>query len=97
MQLILDTDKREGKMRKIIVSIGIVLFFTGCGNTNPNEVSQGVGFFSGIWDGWTVFFAFVGKMFGANYNIYEVNNNGNFYNFGFLLGMSSWGVFFVEK
>lgn len=25
-------------------------------------------------------------------NIYEVANNGNWYNFGFLLGVGSWGI-----
>lgn len=80
-------------MKKIVILIGVVLLLSGCGGINPNETaSQSAGFISGIWDGWTVFFAFIGKMFGYNYNIYEVHNNGNWYNFGFLIGVGSWGI-----
>lgn len=80
-------------MKKIILTLLIALVFVGCGQPNPLEgTGSNYGFFSGLWDGWTVFFAFIGKIFGANVNIYEVANDGNWYNFGFLLGVGSWGI-----
>ncbi len=80
-------------MTKITFLLLGLFFLTGCGGVNPQEgTGESIGFFWGIWDGWTVFFAFIGKMFGADMNIYEVVNNGNWYNFGFLLGIGSWGI-----
>lgn len=84
---------------RILFGISIVLFITGCGGENGLEGTNMLGydypagFFWGIWDGLTTPFAFIGKMFGADVNIYEVSNSGNWYNFGFLLGSSGWGIF----
>ncbi|WP_323595836.1 hypothetical protein [Aliarcobacter butzleri] len=70
-------------MKNTILILFIILLFTGCGSVNPLEGTGGnFGFLSGIWDGFTVLFSFIGKIFGANVNIYEVYNNGNWYNFG---------------
>ncbi len=75
-------------MKNTILIICVILLFAGCGSTNPLEGSgQNFGFLSGIWDGFTILFAFVGKIFGMNINIYEVQNNGNWYNFGFIIGL----------
>jgi len=79
-------------MKKYIIFFVVLILFTGCGGVNIAEQTNSAGFFSGIWDGWTVFFAFIGNMFGVNMNIYEVQNTGNWYNFGFLLGIGSWGI-----
>ncbi len=45
------------------------------------------GFWRGLWHGFIVLFTFIISLFSDNYNIYEVNNNGNWYNFGYLLGI----------
>lgn len=70
----------------------MMTLFTGCGGINPLEGKGGdYGFFYGLWDGFTVLFSLIGKMFGAQVNMYEVFNSGNWYNLGFLIGS---GVFF---
>lgn len=80
-------------MKTLALTALIALVFIGCGSTNPLEGAGGnYGFFSGLWDGFTVLFAFIGKMFGADWNIYEVTNNGNWYNFGFLIGSGGFGI-----
>lgn len=80
-------------MKTLAITALIAILFVGCGNSNPLEGTSGnYGFFSGFWDGFTVLFAFIGKMFGADWNIYEVTNNGNWYNLGFLIGSGGFGI-----
>ncbi len=46
------------------------------------------GFWRGLWHGLIAPITFVVSLFTQNVQIYEVHNNGGWYNFGFLLGMS---------
>ena len=47
-------------------------------------MSAPAGFWRGLWHGFCAPFSFIGIMFGMDIGIYEVYNNGNWYNFGFL-------------
>jgi hypothetical protein len=47
------------------------------------------GFFAGIWHGLITPFAFVGAIF-TDIRIYASPNSGNWYDFGYLLGLSAW-------
>ena len=54
--------------------------------TNP------AGFWAGLWQGFIVLFTFIISLFNHSVGIYEVNNNGAWYNFGYVLGvMLFWG------
>ena len=62
----------------------------------PNESAETgggpAGFWKGLWHGFITLFTFVISVFTDKVNIYEVHNNGGWYNFGFLLGMAAfWG------
>jgi hypothetical protein len=46
------------------------------------------GFWLGLWHGIITPVTFVISLFNNNINVYEVHNNGNWYNFGFVLGLS---------
>jgi len=46
------------------------------------------GFWLGLWHGVITPVTFVISLFNDNVNVYEVHNNGNWYNFGFVLGLS---------
>jgi hypothetical protein len=73
-----------------------MLVASGCANANDVAVHHGgAGFWSGLWDGITEGFAFIAHLFGAHYGIYEVHNNGGWYDFGFVLGSGTLfgGVF----
>lgn len=48
------------------------------------------GFWLGLWHGLVAPITFVVSLFTGDVNVYEVHNNGNWYNFGFVLGL---GVF----
>jgi hypothetical protein len=46
------------------------------------------GFWLGLWHGIIAPVTFVISLFNDHVNLYEVHNNGNWYNFGFVLGLS---------
>jgi hypothetical protein len=75
-----------------------VLFFAGCvagPNTAVNtKASDGTiaGFWLGFWHGMIIPFSFIFSLFSDSVNLYEVHNNGFWYNFGFFLGLGSASV-----
>ena len=69
---------------------GIAL--AGCA-PGPNDVAEVgttdvAGFWLGLWHGIICPITFLISLFNDNVNIYEVHNNGNWYNFGFVVGLS---------
>lgn len=77
-----------------LVALGVLtlLLLTACaGVAGPNNVA-GVstghisGFWSGLWQGIIMPITFIVSLFNHNVGIYDVHNNGNWYNFGFVLG-----------
>ena len=49
------------------------------------------GFWNGLWHGMTAGISFIGSLINPEkYVVYAVNNNGGWYNFGFLLGVGAW-------
>ena len=75
----------------ILITI-LILFWIGCA-PGPNtaitaeQSGEPAGFFLGLWHGLIAFITFIISLFNKNINIYEVNNTGNMYNFGFILGV----------
>ncbi len=55
---------------------------------SPSEEDEIAGFWQGLWHGIISPFAFIVSLFSNNVGIYEVHNNGNWYNFGFMIGVS---------
>ena len=50
------------------------------------------GFWAGLWHGLIVPITFLVSLITTEVRIYEVNNNGRWYDFGFLFGISvTWG------
>lgn len=54
----------------------------------PNGEGIVAGFWRGLWHGIISPITFVISLFSRNVHLYEVHNNGGWYDFGFLLGMS---------
>lgn len=79
----------------IVLVITVVAFaVAGCA-ANPNELvnvpddeGEVAGFWQGLWHGFIAPFTFLISLFSKTVHIYEVHNNGGWYNFGFLFGMS---------
>jgi len=52
----------------------------------PDEDGHLAGFIAGLWHGFISPVTFIISLFTKNVRIYEVHNNGGWYNFGFVLG-----------
>ena len=84
------------KKRLFLVSIAILamLLVVGCtAGANPtvdvpDANGRSAGFWLGLWHGLISIVTFVVSLFSDNVNVYEVHNSGNWYDFGFMLGVS---------
>jgi len=58
----------------------------------PNEEGRVAGFWQGLWHGIIAPVTFVISLFSDTAHVFETHNNGNWYVFGFLLGLTAvWG------
>lgn len=78
---------------QLILIACTVLLLSSCADTQPNikECLEGhqYGFWGGIWHGMIAPIAFIISLFKDDVAVFAINNNGNWYVFGFLLGVSS--------
>ena len=77
------------KLKTIFIILAIGLIFTGCADVTPIEQCATVepyGFWGGLWHGIIAPFSFFGSLFSNDIAMYAVNNNGGWYDFGFVLG-----------
>jgi hypothetical protein len=75
----------------LVMLAGCVAGPNGMVNT-PNEEGRVAGFWQGLWHGIIAPVTFVISLFSDNVHVFETHNNGNWYVFGFLLGLTAvWG------
>jgi hypothetical protein len=82
------------KAASVLIVLGIALILlAGCA-PGVNELarsadSKGVvaGFWRGLWNGIIAPVTFIISLFNPNVQMYEVHNNGGWYNLGFIFGM----------
>lgn len=78
-------------MRKLILFF-VVLSLCSCADVQPelkNCLSGHVyGFWGGLWHGLIVPFSFIGSLIYDDIAVWAVNNNGGWYSFGFVLGVT---------
>jgi len=78
----------------VFIAILAVLLLAGCAaGTNPtvdipDADGNSAGFWSGLWHGVISPVTFIISLFSDNVNVYEVYNSGNWYDFGFMFGVS---------
>ena len=86
----------RGRTVGTVAVLGAVLVLAACapgGNDVANTVAQGgdlAGFWHGLWQGFISPFTFVISLFTDSVGIYEVHNNGGWYDFGFMIGVSAF-------
>lgn len=79
-------------MKKTTVLLGIVILALALSACAPGEnpavsaADGGAGFWLGLWHGIIAPMTFLISLFTDGVNVYEVNNNGNWYDFGFVIG-----------
>ena len=83
------------KRSLILLSLLLVLLLSACAaganpeSSVPNTDGDLAGFWMGLWHGLIAPIAFIFSLFTDNVNVYEVHNNGNWYDFGFMFGLSA--------
>ena len=82
------------KLSAFILALLLLATLTACA-PGPNKMQDSIGprdtvagFWHGVWQGFIAPFVFVISLFKSGMNIYEVHNNGAWYNFGYLFGLA---------
>ena len=86
----------KSSLTLLVVVLLLLTIMAGCA-PGPNQSKRTAsehdvvaGFWLGLWQGFIALFVFVVSLFKSNVNIYEVHNNGAWYNFGYLFGLASF-------
>lgn len=79
------------KLVLIVLSILLLMtFLTGCiPGDGKNTENNKAGFFWGVWHGWVAPVSLIIGIFRDNISIYEENNVGWFYDFGYYIAVIS--------
>lgn len=79
----------------MVVLIAVALIGCAAGPNDamstPNADGHVAGFWLGLWHGIIAPITFVISLFSDTVSMYEVHNNGGWYDFGFLIGLGIWG------
>ena len=65
-----------------------ILAVAGPGSKYSIPGANAAGFWAGLWHGLISPVTFIVSLFSPNVRIYEVNNSGRWYDFGFIIGIS---------
>lgn len=78
------------KTKYTFILLLMIFIFSGCADVSPHTAdcitSSAYGFWSGLWHGVIILFSWIGSLFNGDIAIYAYNNNGGWYDFGFILG-----------
>jgi len=82
-----------GRVVRVVLVLAAVLALAACAAGSNDVAAVGAtqldGFWPGLWHGFISPFTFLVSLFKDSVSIYEVHNNGNWYNFGFMIGVSA--------
>jgi hypothetical protein len=86
------SERRVGRLVWTVLIIGLLFTLASCAaGPNParsvaDQSGEVAGFWLGLWHGIIAPVTFLISLFSDTVNVYDVHNNGNWYNFGFVLG-----------
>lgn len=84
------------KLQTALLLLVVLVLVTGCADANiaqENAMFCGremSGFWWGLWHGIIAPFSFVGSLFEPEIAVYDICNNGGWYDFGFCLGIGAF-------
>lgn len=81
--------QKKPYLKYTIFIVLIVMLFTSCATVIPVEeciTAEPFGFWRGLLHGFISPFSFIASLIYDDIAIYAINNNGAWYNFGFVLG-----------
>jgi hypothetical protein len=67
--------------------VAALVVLGGCAAGSERFVREPAGFWAGLWHGIIIIVTFIVSLFTKSVGIYESNNNGGWYNLGFLIGL----------
>ena len=73
----------------VLMVVAMVLLVSGCADAVPYTItnaSEPYGFWGGVWHGMILVPDFIGSLIWDDVAVYAVNNNGGWYDFGFVGG-----------
>lgn len=81
------------RLVNLLISISILLLLSSCAAGDAQFTQENpAGFLYGLWHGIIALISLVIHIFNENVNVYEINNIGGWYDFGFLTGVIFiWG------
>jgi len=77
------------KRKHFVLLAGFVILvavLSSCAPGNERFQADPPGFFFGLWHGFISLVTFIVSLFNESVDIYQVNNGGKLYDFGFILG-----------
>ena len=77
------------KLNYTIILLAITFLFIGCADVaimDKCATDNPYTFWGGLWHGIIAPFSFIGSLFMEDVAMYALNNNGSWYDFGFVLG-----------
>lgn len=83
-------------MKSVILVCVAAVLLCGCAaghnqfEDTANQIGNVAGFWRGLWHGMVAPITFFISLFSDSVNVYEVHNNGGWYNFGFVLGIGGF-------
>jgi hypothetical protein len=75
-----------------IVAVAIYIIVYHVGMPTRDQSGAPAGFWLGLWQGLIVFLSFIASWFDNNIVLYQVNNNGLWYNLGYVIGLIVLGA-----
>src|SRR6185437_6361835 len=82
--------RRQAARAAVMVAVVLALAACAAGANTVAQANQpdAAGFWLGLWQGLISPITFLISLFDNDVTIYEVSNNGNWYDFGFMLGVA---------
>jgi len=76
----------------LLIAVAMTIVLTGCADVSHVQdclpvTEHTYGFWGGVWHGMITWFSFIGSLFSDDIAVYAVNNNGGWYDFGFVGGL----------
>jgi|GEM_PF-155207 len=75
-----------------LVAIALYIIVFHVGMPTRNQSGAPANFWWGLWQGLIVFLSFIASWFDNNIVLYQVNNNGFWYNLGYIIGLVVLGA-----
>lgn len=79
-------------LRSLLLGLGVLVVLAACA-AGPNPAlgsgAEAAGFWLGLWHGFISPVTFVVSLFNDQVSVYEVHNSGNWYDAGFMGGVST--------